>query len=349
MLAKRSIHQPVDRHERRRRAVTRRVGERFVGLLLAFAASSVGAVAVAAPLAGEPAVREVAEAPAFHLEAGATAHRRLVAVGRDLEVAGDARSHAVALRGDVRLTGRVDGDIIALDGDVDLAPGARVGGDVYVLGGTIAAAADAVVAGRSVAYPDASALWLALLEGRPAQAGPRAELALRLALLAFWTLVTLTAIGLARREVLATSQAVRAEPIRSFILGLVGVAAMTLTALLATALIGAVLGVPLLFFVASVALVLRFWGMVAVFHALGDGLHRLLGRRPSQPLATAAVGLVALGLIKLVPLLGVWSWSLATFLGVGATLSTRFGRRDPWLEPIVAPPPQLDEALRRAV
>ena len=277
--------------------------------------------------------------PAYHLEAGSFARQRIVTMSRDLIVDGEARSHAVALDGNATVTGVVKGDLIVLGGDVDLGEEARVGGDVYVLGGMIHAAPGADIGGRSVAYPEASDLWITLLEG-PAlgrSAASRVIIGAKLALLAFWTLVLLLVFATSRRELLATSDSVRAEPFRNFFVGLTGVAAMMLTALFFSAFAGALLSVPLLVLVAVVALLLRFWGMVAVFHALGTwlqlGLEKALkksGRRVAPPVTVAFWGLLTLGLFKLLPYVGVWTWSVATFIGVGAALTTKFGRREAW-------------------
>ena len=54
-----------------------------------------------------------------------------------------------------------------------------------------------------------------------------------------------------------------------------------------------------------------------------------------MPLSAATVGLLLLGLVKLVPWFGIWAWTAATFIGVGAALSTKLGRREPWM--IAAP------------
>jgi hypothetical protein len=40
-----------------------------------------------------------------------------------------------------------------------------------------------------------------------------------------------------------------------------------------------------------------------------------------------------LGIVKLLPWIGVWVWTAATLVGIGATLSTKFGRRERWFEP----------------
>ncbi len=153
------------------------------------------------------------------------------------------------------------------------------------------------------------------------------------ALLAFWAFLVLLLMGFSHREVLSTSESIRLEPFRNFFVGLTGVVAMLLTALLLSAVAGAFLGVPLLVLVAVVALVLRFWGMVAVFHALGDWICQRLKRPTPLPLTAASYGLIALGVLRFLPWIGIWSWSIATFIGVGAALSTRLGRREVWLQP----------------
>ena len=270
---------------------------------------------------------------AYRLEEGSLARDRVVVMGRDLHIAGEALNHAVAISGDAFISGRIVGDLIVLSGDVHLHEGAEIGGNVYVLGGMIDAGSETLVGGRSVAYPEASDLWVTLIHG-PVVGLPATSpvvLGTRLALVTFWGLVVLLLLSIGQREMLTTSASVRREPFRNFMVGITAIFALLLTALFFSLLSGLVLGVPLVILVMVVALVLRFWGMVAVFHALGEWLSRRLASRPPLPLTAATYGLLALGVLKFLPEIGIWSWSIATFIGVGATLSSRFGREDPWL------------------
>ncbi len=272
--------------------------------------------------------------PAYHIEEGSIAHNRVVALGQDLWLEGEARSQVVVLNGNAKINGKIKGDLIVLGGNAELGERAAVGGDLYVLGGRVDMTKGADVLGRAVAYPEASDLWIALIEGPTlgTEASPRVVLGAKLAMIAFWAFLTLLLFAVAKRELLATSESITRQPFQNFFLGLTGVAAMVLTALFFSAFSGALLGIPLLVLVVVVALVLRFWGMVALFHALGKWLSRRLARNSkSIPIEAATWGLLALGMIKLVPYLGLWAWSLATFIGVGAALETRLGRRDPWL------------------
>lgn len=281
-----------------------------------------------------PAAAELG--PALVLGEGSVARRQLVAVGRDLEVRGEARSDVAAFDGSVKVTGSVAGDVIVLGGGVELAETAKVSGDVFALGGTVETSPGATIGGRAVSYPNASAAWITLLEG-PAiglSAASPLVVAGKLALLAAWLALVMVFFAASGRHVLSTSAGVAAEPLRSFLTGVVGVIALVLTTLLFSAFAAALVGVPLLVLAVVLALVLKLWGMVAVFHAAGDWLGRRLLRRPPRALTAATLGLLALGALKFVPYVGLWVWSAATFIGVGATLSTKFGSREPWYRPV---------------
>jgi len=271
---------------------------------------------------------------ALRLERGSLARHQLVAIGRDLIVDGEAEGDVAAVEGSVEISGRVTGDVVVLGGSVRLLPTARVGGDVSALGGVIRAAPGARVEGRMVSYPTASSAWVSLLEGPSLGLGFASRLVVgaKLALLAAWAALLLLLFAASGREVLGTADGVRREPFRSFFVGLTGVLALVLTGIFFSAFTGGLVGVPLLVLVVLLAMILKLWGMVAVFYALGEWLSRRVLRRRPRPLTAATLGLLVMGTIKFLPWIGVWVWTAATLIGIGAALSTKFGRREPWFE-----------------
>jgi hypothetical protein len=282
--------------------------------------------AVAGETAGEAALR---------LDKGSIARNQLVAVGKDVIVAGEALGDVAALEGSAEVTGRVDGDVVVLGGDARLGPQAQVGGDVFVLGGTVHADPGARVSGRMVSYPTASSAMVTLVEGPSLGLGfaSPAVVGAKLALLASWAALLLVLFAASGRQLLETADGIRREPFRSFVTGLTGVLALVLTALFFSAFTGGFVGVPLLVLVVLLGMILKLWGMVAVFYALGDWMARRLLRRPRlRPLNAATLGLLVLGIVKFLPWVGVWVWTAATLIGIGAALSTKFGRQEPWFE-----------------
>lgn len=299
-------------------------------LLLMIALAATAGAAPASPRRVHPARTE----PALRLEPGAVTSQQLVGVGRDVIVQGQALADIAALDGSVEISGQVTGDVVVLRGDVRLAPTARVGGDIFVVGGTIRAAPGAHAGGRMVSYPTASNAWMTLMEGPSLGLGfaSRMVVGAKLALLAAWAALLLLFFAASGRQLLETADGVRREPFRSFFTGLTGVVSLVLTALFFSAFARGIIGLPLLILVVLLAMVLKLWGMVAVFYALGDWISLHLLRRRFRPLNAATVGLLVLGAVKFLPWFGVVAWTTATFIGIGAALSTKFGRREPWFE-----------------
>jgi hypothetical protein len=269
---------------------------------------------------------------AVHIARDSVAASQVVALGRDLVLEGRAASGIAVLRGSARIAGSVEGDVVVLGGDVDLDSQARVGGDVFVLGGAIHTRPGSEVRGRSVAYPTAPGALLVLAEGPALGLSPwsRVVVGTKLALLAAWLITAMALVAVAWPAIASTADAIAATPLRSFVVGLVGVLAAILAALFLSSFLGVAAGVPLLVLLALAALVLKLWGTVAVCAFLGTRLARRAGWRGAAPLAATLCGLGCLGVLKFVPWLGVWAWTAATLIGVGASLITKLGRREPW-------------------
>jgi hypothetical protein len=271
---------------------------------------------------------------ALHLAVGAVARHQMVAVARDIEVDGDALADVAALNGSVAVSGHVKGDVIVIGGSAHLAPHAVVEGSISVMGGDIQVEPGARIGGASVSYPNASPSLMTFIEGPSLglSAASPVVLGAKLALLAAWAALLLLLFAASGRQMLSTADDVREEPFLSFFTGLTGVAALVLTALACTIFVGGLAWAPMLALVALLLLVLKLWGMVAVFYALGDWLAVHLLRRSLRPLNAATLGLLVMGGIKFLPYVGVWVWTAATLIGIGATLSTKFGRREVWFD-----------------
>ena len=314
-----------------------RVARHLLGAALLLSSPLAATVAesdAAADAASFADASETVALPGLRLEAGSVARQLIVAVGRGVEVDGEALAGVTALNGSVSVTGTVRGDVTVLGGDLILAPTAVLEGDALVLGGRLVAAGGSRLSGRAVAYPTVSRAWLTLLEGPSLGLGATSPLVLgaKLGLVAAWLALTLLLFASAGRPLVRTSEEVRHEPLRCFAAGLVGLATIVLSALFLSAFLPTLLGVPLLVLVALFSLVLKFWGMVAIFHSFGRFCATRIARRRIVQLHAAVLGLCLLGLLKLVPMVGVWVWTAATLIGMGATLRSKFGRFEPWFE-----------------
>lgn len=303
----------------------------FLAVVAAIATASAPPSSATAPIASSSSG---AAHLALKLERGAIARHQLVAVARDIEVDGDALADVAALQGSVLVAGHVKGDVIVIGGNAHLGPRAAVDGDISVMGGVIQADPGARIGGRSVSYPNASPSLMTFIEGPSLGLDATSPLVLgaKLALLAAWAALLLLLFAASGRQMLETADDVRQEPFMSFFTGLTGVAALVLTALAFNIFLGGLAWAPMLALMALLLLVLKLWGMVAVFYAVGDWLALRVLRRALRPLNAATFGLLVMGLVKFLPYVGLWVWTTATLIGIGATLSTKFGRRELWFD-----------------
>jgi uncharacterized membrane protein len=156
-------------------------------------------------------------------------------------------------------------------------------------------------------------------------------------LLAVWMLAAVTLTLMNGREVRLSSVEIRGNVLHCFAVGLAAVTSFVLTGIVFSYLIPYVIGLPLLFALGVFAVLTKIYGMVAVFHAIGT---LVAGARSREQLASrkwlrgdlamVVIGVVILGAIRLIPVVGTVAWGVASVMGVGVALATKFGRREPW-------------------
>lgn len=227
--------------------------------------------------------------------------------------------------GDVTVAAPITGDLTVLGGKVSFDDGGRVGGNL-IFSGPETVEARSHVGGRL--YPFAS------LEGA---ARSLRKTAVQLSLLLLWLLVAIAWTLINGREVRFSSGEIRSSTMHSLSVGLVAFTSFLISAVVFSMLVPYLVGIPLLAILGVFALLAKIYGMVAMFHAVGSLIagaktrDQLASRRFLRgDLALIVVGVLVLGAIRLIPVVGTIVWSVASLIGIGAALSTRFGHREPW-------------------
>lgn len=265
---------------------------------------------------------------------GETAAHDITRFDEAVRVDGLLDGDVLLVGGRLLISGLVRGDVITLGTTITFGPEGRVEGDLVSIGGAVRGGRRDAVTGSFVARGSEGAGDVTLTSlGQLSTL----SIAINLALLAGWLLVTILLALIGGREVRLTSLELRASPLHTFALGLVAFTSYVLSLVVLSFLIPFGVGVPLIILVSAVAVCAKIYGMVTVFHAIGT---RLFGAKTRSDvssrrlvrgdLALAVAGLVLLGLIRMIPFVGSFLWMLASIFGVGAALATRFGRREPW-------------------
>lgn len=280
----------------------------------------------------------------------------VVAVLGDLRVSGSVHREAVAVLGNARIDGKVDGDVSAVLGNVDLGPDAEVGGNIIVVGGRLNRDPKAIVhggvgglfggigGGLAWARP-----WLkeCLLYARPLAFAPGLGWAWELA---FGFLALYVLIGVAFRGAVERCVHVfETHPGRSALAALVALLLTPVSfVLLAVTVIG-VLALPWL--VASLFVASNF-GRIVMLAWIGRRCTPFLAATPTAQMAASIVvgGVICLALYT-VPVIGLLTYKLLGFLGLGIVIYTlveamsasRAARAAAFrAPPAAAPPPGID-------
>ena len=270
--------------------------------------------------------------------ASETRNGDLTAFGRHLLISEPVAGNVQVLGGSLTVDAPINGRVVVIGGDVVIRNG-RIDGDLVCIGGQVAWEDRSSVRGDVYAPRNGYASVKAgeLMVASMREPFSLLTIALELSLLLFWLIVSIVLTLTNGREIRASSLEVRASPLHSFLLGLVAFTSFVLSAIVFSYLIPIFVGTVLLAALLVFAVVAKVYGMVAVFHAVGEMIagprsHQELERRRwiRGDLAKVVVGFLVLGLLRLIPFVGPVVWMTASALAVGAALSTRFGRREPW-------------------
>jgi len=285
----------------------------------------------ALPAAGDESEPNTIYGQDLVIDAGQVMKRDVMVVFGSVTVNGVAEGDVATFGGSVKVGGEVQGSVIALGGSVDVGSAGAVRGDLICFGGTVSQETRERVAGKVVMLGSPGRLFG--LGGQNLDDQPQSVLhSLRwpLVLLLGWLVVTLV-VGLAfPGQVAVAAGELGRRPLFNGLAGLLGVAALCLSLAASILLSLLIVGIPLLviFFVSG--LVLKVFGMVAVFHLVGRWTAGRLVAGSPNPLLLTLAGFVAVGLIRLIPWVGQAVWLLAGIFGIGVSLTTKFGSGEPW-------------------
>ena len=247
------------------------------------------------------------------------------AFGQDAVVTHPVTGNVQVIGGNADIREVIYGDLLVFGGSVIFSARGRVNGNVIFAGGKIVNGENRV-GGKT--------LSLSSLEGAAAS---MTQGAIVLSLLFGWLVAGVVLTLISGREIRLSSVEIRASTLYCFVLGLVAVTSFVLTAIVFSYLVPYLVGLPLLAALGVFAILTKIYGMVAMFHAVGT---LVFGAKTREQLAErkwfrgdiamVAAGVLILGAIRMIPVVGIIAWSMASIFGVGVALATKFGRREPW-------------------
>ncbi len=254
------------------------------------------------------------------------ASNQIIKINEDIYVStGETTQEVLGIRSQVRVDGTVKENAVAVLGHVTLGSSATVQGNVFVLGGKIIQAPGSQIKGSRVSIdPGLKALEKYFYFLAPIVGGFLAALigaSILLAGLGFLALAIFILIFL-EGSAYRTQKAIWADPLMSFVWGLIAIAAsIPIMAILVITIIG----IPF----ALAGLAILFAGILLGLVAVGLGIGEEISNRFQLKLKTVwsgLLGMTILLIIAAVPIVGdIFKFAVSCF-ALGGVIKTRFQR-----------------------
>jgi len=283
------------------------------------------------------------------IAAGETHDGEIVCIQGHVTIAGHVNGDVTVIAGSLDLTGSVDGDVTGVVSGLEIDPKAKINGDLTNVGGSLRRNG-AAVQGQVVNIPFGIGLpnlhngWKT---GWGAFSGFLFWWKIFAIFLFFVCAVLLAALVPDRIRLI--SEEAPGRIFTAFIFGLAGYVAFVFAQVFLTITL---IGIPLVFLLYLVFVVLKWLAMCGIFHQIGFRIGRALGGELSL-LGATLVGFLPFALLRFVPFcVGFSIWFLVEILAFGYLILTRVGTRGsldatsiaaPPMPPAPAPPPPEPE------
>jgi len=272
------------------------------------------------------------------IPAGTTHDGNVVCIYGRVRIDGHVNGDVTVIAGRVDVTGSVAGDVVGVAARMDIDAKAKIDGDLNNIGGTLRRNG-ATVQGQVVNIPFGVSVpsWgNGLSSGWGAFAGIFVLWKLFAIFLFFVCALLLSALVPDRIRLI--SEEAPARLFTAFIFGLVGYVVFVFVQLFLTI---TVIGIPLVFLLYLVFVVLKWLAMCGIFHQIGSRVGRAMGRELSL-LGAILLGLLPFALLRFVPFcVGFSIWFLVEILAFGYLILTRVGTRGTPVAPAPIPVPPV--------
>jgi hypothetical protein len=89
------------------------------------------------------------------------------------------------------------------------------------------------------------------------------------------------------------------------------------------------IGIPILFALIIIGIVIKVFGQVILYHFFGESLSQAFGGKKPTPLLAVVLGFLLVSIVGFIPILGTLFSFVLSIIGWGVILRTKFGTKAP--------------------
>jgi hypothetical protein len=261
--------------------------------------------------------------------------------GGDINIEGKVRKGVFGMGGTITVSGEVGEAVVGLGSRIVVKSGALIKGDLVSLGGTIEKEPGFRVEGDTVYLKGAAfservfkngLLGFVFFPFWPI------ILVFKLVNLFLWFLAALFLAMLLPKNIARAAEQVRTAFWPTLATGILGIIAFGFLIIFSAILCLVLIGIPILFTLATAGLAVKVFGRVTLFYFFGESLARSFKWGKPTVFGASVLGLVAVGFLGFIPILGILFTAVIDVLGWGLAIRTKFGSVDNWFKKNGHPP-----------
>jgi len=250
--------------------------------------------------------------------------------GGNITIKGKVKESVVSFGGSITIEGEVGETVLGVGSDINLKSSSIIGGDVVSIGGILNKESGTIIQGDTIYFKSSKDLFTKGIFS-PSHFFPL-YFVFKLITSFIWLILAIVLALLLPRQISYASDQIKASfgPI-------IGTGLLSLILFIALSLLSAflsllIIGIPLLISLILLAIILKIFGNVIVFHFVGKSFAKLLGSRQTSLLLSIFLGFILITLLTSIPILGFIISFILTLIAWGTVIRTKFGTTENWLK-----------------
>jgi len=250
--------------------------------------------------------------------------------GGNIFIKGKVKESVVSFGGSITVEGEVGEQILGIGSDIYLKSNSTVMGDIVSIGGSFSKDPGCTINGDTLYFKSPGDL---LTKKTLSSSRLFASYLLFKLITSFiWLIFAIVLALMLPRQISYASDLINESfgPIvGTGLLGLILFIALCLFSALLSLLI---IGIPILFSLILLAVIIKILGNVIIFHFAGRSVSKLLGNKHPSLMLSIFIGFILITLLTSIPILGMIISFFLTILAWGVVIRTRFGTTENWFK-----------------
>ncbi|MFW6139819.1 MAG: hypothetical protein ACOC5S_00510 [Acidobacteriota bacterium] len=249
--------------------------------------------------------------------------------GGEIIIKGKIKESVVSFGGTILVEGEVGKDVFGIGSDIQLKSNSLIGSDVVCIGGSLNKEPGSTIRGDTIYFKAPQEIFS---KGIFTSRFYPFAFFFKLITSFIWLILAIVLAFVLPRQISYAS-----DQIKESFGAIIGTGLLSLVIFIAFCLLSALLslliiGIPILLSLILLAVVLKIFGNVVLFHFAGNSISKLTGSKHPSLLISIFLGFILITLLTIIPIFGAALSFILTAVAWGVAVRTKFGTTENWFK-----------------